>query len=515
MENGKWVCSRLSQGIILWELPGLYSNSKNKDLFTSACLNYVILDSNFALLQMLEAQDIVQVTPSMQRLQLSLPSAWDNSIVESLINNIPHCRELVWVTSERQYRIVKAELIPNWSSGSPLQVAEVWTDVTAEYTVRRALEERVARHADFYENSPDMYVSVSSKDGHVTNCNATLVRRLGYTSKDDILGRAIFQLYHPDCHDDAHRTFKCFQTHGHVHGAELSLISNLGEKIPVILDVSAINDEVTGELIASRSTLKENLPSVLQKHDEIAVLKDLRVFTYAASHNLQDPIRCISSFSDLLKEHLDNSLDDTARAWFDRISNACVSLRKMSDNLIKFLEISSNRNPSKEEDIAIEPILNGLMAEDLRPLISKTNAQIRFSNLSMAPIGAIDLKRILLALLENSLLHAAVNSLSIDIHAERTSQHWMLSVSDNGHGIPESLANNLFEVFSPPYVQRNNKVVSKGIGLAICKKIVMLYGGDITITNEGGAHCVVTIPLAPTRKLEHNHGCKKNQSCDV
>ena len=95
------------------------------------------------------------------------------------------------------------------------------------------------QYRDLYDNSPDMYCSVDAGSGKITRCNQTLTDKTGFRM-DEIVGRHVFELYHPDCLAAAKRAFHAFQEHGQVRDAELQLRRTDGGRIDVSLNVSAI-----------------------------------------------------------------------------------------------------------------------------------------------------------------------------------------------------------------------------------------------------------------------------------
>lgn len=121
-----------------------------------------------------------------------------------------------------------------------------------------------------YENSPDMHVSVDPNDATIKTCNQTTVDRLGYKSKEDIIGKPIFSLYHPDCLPDVEKAFKSFVETEEVKNARLDLKKVDGSKIPVMLNVKAIKDE-NGKIIYSNSSWRDISDIVLleRKYQEL------------------------------------------------------------------------------------------------------------------------------------------------------------------------------------------------------------------------------------------------------
>jgi len=124
-------------------------------------------------------------------------------------------------------------------------------DVTERIRMEQALKESEAKYLDMYDHSPDMYVSVDAATATVLSCNQTLADNLGYP-KTDIVGRQIFELYHPDCMDKVHESFQLFVTTGEVHNEELQLMRKDGSKIDVNLNVTSVRDE-NGKVLYSRS----------------------------------------------------------------------------------------------------------------------------------------------------------------------------------------------------------------------------------------------------------------------
>jgi len=111
------------------------------------------------------------------------------------------------------------------------------------------------RYQDLYDHAPDMFVSVDAKSAEIITCNQRLADNLGYT-KDELIGKAIYFVYHPDCMDAVKSAFASFVQHGEVHNIELQLQHKNGSKIDVELNVSAVRDK-NGEVLYSRSSWRD------------------------------------------------------------------------------------------------------------------------------------------------------------------------------------------------------------------------------------------------------------------
>ena len=149
----------------------------------------------------------------------------------------------------------------------------VFRDITerkrAEREIRKLnedLEQRVkkrtaelkaseVKYYDLYDNAPDMFVSVDAATEEILECNQTLATALGYT-KEEIIGRSIFFVYHPDCWEEVKKALRSFVTTGEVHGVELQFKRKDGRKIDVSLNVSAVRDK-QGNVLSSRSIWRD------------------------------------------------------------------------------------------------------------------------------------------------------------------------------------------------------------------------------------------------------------------
>jgi PAS domain S-box-containing protein len=145
--------------------------------------------------------------------------------------------------------------------------------------------ESEAKYIDFYDNAPDMYVSVDAETARILQCNQTLADNLGY-AKEEIIGRLIFDMYHPDCLEKVNKTFRSFVETGQVRDAELQLKGKHGAKIDVSLNASAVRDEA-GKILHSRSSwrditerkrLEESLRRSEERFKELAELLPETIF---------------------------------------------------------------------------------------------------------------------------------------------------------------------------------------------------------------------------------------------
>lgn len=152
--------------------------------------------------------------------------------------------------------IKRAKVIePNGFLVKPIDERDLVSNIELTLYKRQLRVESEKKYRDLYDNAPDMFVSVEVKSGNIINCNQTLATKLGYT-KEEIIGRHIFSVYHKDSLEGAKKAFHTFETTGEVHDAELQLKKKDGSKIDVSLNVSSVHDS-QGNILHSRSIWRD------------------------------------------------------------------------------------------------------------------------------------------------------------------------------------------------------------------------------------------------------------------
>ena len=146
-----------------------------------------------------------------------------------------------------------------------------------------ALRVSETRYLDLYENAPDMYASVNAETALIEQCNYTLANTLGY-SKEEIIGRPVFHIYHPDSLGEVRKTFALFRQTGEIRDKELQLRRRDGSRLDVSLNVSAVWDE-SGKIVYSRSTLRDITE---RKRNDAINASRLHLMQFAVTHSLDE-----------------------------------------------------------------------------------------------------------------------------------------------------------------------------------------------------------------------------------
>lgn len=185
------------------------------------------------------------------------------------------------------------------ASGKPLRMFGTMVDITERIQKEKALKKSEAKYLDLYENAPDMYASANSQTMLIEECNRTLAKTLGY-AKEEIIGRPLFDIYHPDSLEEAKRTFTLFLRTGRILDKELLLQRKNGSKLDISLDASAVYDE-EGRILFCRSTLRDITE---RKRNNAINSARLHLLQFAAAHSLDELLAETSNEAEKISDSL-------------------------------------------------------------------------------------------------------------------------------------------------------------------------------------------------------------------
>jgi two-component system sensor histidine kinase/response regulator len=219
----------------------------------------------------------------------------------------------------------------------------------------------------------------------------------------------------------------------------------------------------------------------LLNDDLVAVNKELEQFAYVASHDLQEPLRTISNFVGLLNQKYSENTDKSVKQYLHFIVDATTRMQ----NLIRDLLILS-RIGRDETFTAIDcnKILEDVL-EDISATIKESNARITSSSLPILSGTEIEFKQLFQNLISNSIKFCEKGVIpEITINAKERDRDYLFSFKDNGIGIEEQYREQVFVIFKR--LHSMDEYAGTGIGLATCKKIVLLHNGSIWVESKSG-----------------------------
>lgn len=236
-----------------------------------------------------------------------------------------------------------------------------------------------------------------------------------------------------------------------------------------------------------------NMVNLLQSKNE-----ELEHMTYVASHDLQEPLRMVTSFLSQLDNKYKEQLDQRGKQYIHFAMNGAVKMREVMLEILAFSKIGMN-------DSQIESInLNELVEEVLwmnRKLIQENNSQIIIDQLPIMIGHKILLRTLFTNLISNAVKYKSNARISIiKLTCTIEENEFVFKVIDNGIGIPEEKKDQIFQLFNRGDLNKN-QVQGSGIGLAICKKITLLMNGEISVTSVYNEGCTFIVRLPKTIKV--------------
>ncbi len=208
---------------------------------------------------------------------------------------------------------------------------------------------------------------------------------------------------------------------------------------------------------------------------------NLEQFVYVASHELQEPLRMVTSYLQLLERRYKGRLDADADSFIQYAVDSGTRLQQLISDLMVYSRIEGQSRPFKSVDCA-EVLKQTLMHLEL--VMGEHQAVVQYQNLPSVMGDDIQLEQLFRNLIVNAIKFRADKPPRIYITAENKTKEWLFSVRDNGGGILPEYRNRIFGMFQR--LPGTDDKLGSGIGLAICKKIVERHGGKIWVESELG-----------------------------
>ena len=219
----------------------------------------------------------------------------------------------------------------------------------------------------------------------------------------------------------------------------------------------------------------------------------LEQFAYAASHDLQEPLRMVSSYLRLIETRYADALDEDGREFLEFAVDGADRMREMIDSLLAYSRIDTRGDPF--EPVDLNAVLDDVRT-DLQFRIDEGDADVASDDLPRVEGDPNQLRQLVQNLLDNALEYSGEESASVDVSAERAGSKWVVSVHDEGVGIDPDDQDRIFEVFQRLTTRQEH--AGTGIGLALCERIVERHDGELWVesTSGEGSTFSFTLPAA-------------------
>ena len=357
--------------------------------------------------------------------------------------------------------------------------------------LQKELEDQVYFTRAVIDNSVDL-IFVLDSDLNLVMANKRCNELLGMS--EAMIGKNILTLFpmavNSKSHDGILRALKGEYVHIENHKAQSIDRTLESFFIPLykqekVGSVILIHHDIT-ELVKASQELELKNEQLLKSN------ADLEQFAYVASHDLQEPLRKVIMYSQLVQNEKEQQ---KLSAYLSKISD---SANRMSNLITKVLQFSRASFSSSEFEAVDLNTVYKQVIQDLELLIEEKRATVNSSDLPIVNGYSQHLSQVFLNLIHNSIKYCDKEPI-IAIRCTNDSRYHVISISDNGVGFEASYKDQIFEIFKRLPNQKNYS--GTGIGLAVCKKIITNHKGTITVESEPGKGATFELRL-PVRELD-------------
>jgi PAS domain S-box-containing protein len=361
---------------------------------------------------------------------------------------------------------------------------------------------------ELYESAPCGYLS-TTPDGLIIRANATFATWTGY-GKDELAGHMHFMDLLPIGGKMFYETHLAplLRMHGTVNEIALDLICKDGRMIPSLISAvqkrnaagAPMVNRITifdtterrryeRELLLARKRAEETAAELSRLNSELtrsntALLKaneELAQFGYAASHDLHEPLRTMTTYAQLLARRYEGELDEDGRLFIQNIVEGSRRMESMIRDLLSFSQAQGSHLVLRQTDMQ-RPLQIAL--SNLRAAIDESNATVTSGELPSLKVDAARMAHVFQNLIGNAIKYRKPDEPPrIHISCTKHSNEYLFSVQDNGLGFENRYAEQIFGVFKRLH---GGEIPGTGIGLAICKKLVESHGGRIRAESTAG-----------------------------
>ncbi|MBI3697478.1 MAG: PAS domain-containing protein [Acidobacteria bacterium] len=241
---------------------------------------------------------------------------------------------------------------------------------------------------------------------------------------------------------------------------------------------------ITGLVGISRDiTERKQAEEVLVHHSEALAHynAELEQFAYVAAHDLQEPLRTVASFSQLLAQRYAGQLDAQADRFIEQVVSGARRMRQLIDDLLMYSRLARGESHLQPTDTA--DVFRASL-ESLQAAVAESGAMVTADPLPTVTVDPTQVGQLFQNLLSNAIKFRGPDPPRIHFSAERKGAEWVFSLRDNGIGIDPQYCERIFKVFQRLHGKR--EYPGTGIGLAACKRIVERHGGRIWVESEAG-----------------------------
>jgi PAS domain S-box-containing protein len=487
------------------------SETRYRRLFETAQDGILILDADTG--QIVEVNPFLITMLGFSREQFLGKKIWEIGLFKDIVANIDNFEEL-----QRKEYIRYEDMPIETADGRRIAVEfvssvyEVNNKKVIQCNIRNNTERKLAEEAQvaseiryrrLFETAQDGILILDADTGQIVEVNPFLITMLGF-SRDQFLGKKIWEIGLFKDIVANKENFEELQRKEYVRYEDMPLETADGQRIAVefLSNVYTVNNKKVIQCNIRNITVRKKLEEdLVVKAAELARSNiELQQFAYIASHDLQEPLRAISGFTELLVKRYHGKIDEKADTYIDFITEGTTRMQQMIQDLLAYSRVQTQIH----EFVLIDSNTSlDLALSDLQIATKEHNAIITNDPLPSIYADQEQITKMFQNLIGNAIkFHKPGVAPTVHISAKQDKNNWIFSVSDNGIGIRQEYADRIFKIFQRLHTR--DEYPGTGIGLAICKRIAEQHGGTIWIESVPGSGSTFYFTI-PKRKKETNY----------
>jgi PAS domain S-box-containing protein len=350
--------------------------------------------------------------------------------------------------------------------------------VARDITQRKRYEQRVVEQAHLLDVTGDAILVRDGQD-RILYWNRAAGEMYGFTG-EEALGKISHNLLRTEFPEPLPEILKKLLKHGHWSG-ELKHTCRDGSRIVTLSRWVTERDE-TGEVIRILESNNDITERVRVQEEVRRANQDFEQFAFSASHDLQEPLRTIKIYSELLAQRLGPMVEGESAEFLDFLRSAATRMELLMRDLLTYTQVT--RIAAPVEDVDVRQALAEVLA-NLGGAITESGATVTSGPLPALRAHGTQVRQLFQNLVGNAIKYRSEDRApAVHITADRQDGSWLFTVRDNGIGIKPEFKEQIFGLFSR--LHNDDGYAGTGIGLALCQRIVERYHGRIWVDSEPG-----------------------------
>ncbi len=433
------------------------------------------------------------------------------AIQESLEKGTPYDMELRFVTATGNKLWTRTICKPDIVDGKVIRLRGTFQDITERRLAEEALRDSEERFRSTFELAA-VGIAHVAPDGRWLRMNRRLCDIVGYTA-DELKEMTFQDVTHPDDLDaDLAQAHRLLEGEIETYSMEKRYIRKAGSVVWINLTGSLVRRPsgepnyfiAVVEDISDRKRVEEELNKMVTELERSN--RELEQFAYVASHDLQEPLRMVSSYTQLLAKRLEDHLDEKSKKFIDYAVDGAVRMQQLIHDLLLFSRVTTRGAPFETMD---SHSAFGKALRNLQEAIHESGAVVTNDDLPSVIADETQLSQVFQNLISNAIKFKGEYKPRIHVSAHEDDYSWVFSVRDNGIGIDARYKDKLFVIFQRLHTRQ--EYPGTGIGLALCQRIVQRHGGEIWFESKPGEGSTFFFSLSKETREGHVDETRTNR----